>query len=54
MIDYRQKHTADWLQYFAYRAARPLAAGVKCAVYWLDEGVVAKVHQSGRDLPAGD
>lgn len=50
MIDYRQKHTADWLQYFAHRghrAARPLAAGVEGAVYWLDEGVVAKVW-SGR------
>ncbi|MFC4009251.1 phosphotransferase family protein [Nonomuraea purpurea] len=46
MVDYRQRHTADWLQYFAHRgyhAARPLAAGVEGAVYWLGEGVIAKV-----------
>ncbi|MEV0385626.1 aminoglycoside phosphotransferase family protein [Nonomuraea sp. NPDC050643] len=50
MIDYRQKHTADWLHHFArrgHRAARPLAAGVEGAVYRLDDGMVAKVW-SGR------
>ncbi|MGW3246651.1 phosphotransferase family protein [Streptomyces sp. NPDC001070] len=50
MVNYRQEHTADWLQHFAHRgyvAARPLAAGVEGAVYWLGEGVIAKVW-SGR------
>jgi aminoglycoside phosphotransferase (APT) family kinase protein len=50
MIDYRQKHTADWVRHFARRghpSARPLAAGVEGAVYWLDDGVIAKVW-SGR------
>ncbi|GAA3775958.1 phosphotransferase family protein [Streptomyces chiangmaiensis] len=50
MVNYRQGHTADWLQHFAHRgygAARPLAAGVEGAVYWLGKGVIAKVW-SGR------
>ncbi|MEV2214207.1 aminoglycoside phosphotransferase family protein [Streptomyces sp. NPDC050997] len=50
MVDYRQRHTADWLRYLArrgYDAARPLAAGVEGAVYRLDEGTIAKVW-SGR------
>lgn len=50
MVDYRQRHTAHWLQHFAargYPTARPLAAGVEGSVYRLGEGVVAKVW-SGR------
>jgi aminoglycoside phosphotransferase (APT) family kinase protein len=50
MVDYRQGHTAAWIEYFVHRGhptARPLAAGVEGAVYWLDEGVIAKVW-SGR------
>jgi aminoglycoside phosphotransferase (APT) family kinase protein len=46
MVDYRQEHTAAWIEHFVlrgYRSARPLAAGVEGAVYWLGEGVVAKV-----------
>ncbi|UCM87575.1 phosphotransferase family protein [Streptomyces marincola] len=54
MVTYRQEHTAAWTAYFTDRGhpgARPLAAGVEGAVYWLDEGLVAKVW-SGRP-PAG-
>jgi len=52
VVDYRQKHTANWLRHFAhlgYDAARPLAlaAGVEGAVYRLGEGTIAKVW-SGR------
>lgn len=50
MADYRQGHTDAWIRHFVHRgyhAARPLAAGVEGAVYWLDEGIVAKVW-SGR------
>jgi aminoglycoside phosphotransferase (APT) family kinase protein len=46
MVDYRQEHTAAWIEHFVfrgYRSARPLAAGVEGAVYWLGQGVVAKV-----------
>lgn len=50
MVDYRQRHTADWLEYFAHRgypAVQPLAAGIEGAVYSLGEEVIAKVW-SGR------
>lgn len=50
MAEYLQRHTDDWLAYFAARghpAPRPLAAGVEGAVYRLGEGLVAKVW-SGR------
>ena len=50
MVEYRQRHTDEWLAHFArqgHRAPRPLAAGVEGAVYQLDEGLVAKVW-SGR------
>jgi len=50
MVDYRQGHTADWLEYFAhggYPAVQPLAAGVEGAVYSLGEEMIAKVW-SGR------
>ena len=55
MVDYRQRHTAHWLQHFAargYPTARPLAAGVEGSVYRLGEGVVAKVW-SGTPLTDG-
>lgn len=54
MAEYLQRHSDDWLAYFAargHRAAHPLAAGVEGAVYRLGEGLVAKVW-SGRP-PAG-
>jgi Phosphotransferase enzyme family len=54
MPDYLQRHTDDWLAYFASRghsAPEPLAAGVEGAVYRLGGGTVAKVW-SGRP-PAG-
>ncbi|KOX34173.1 aminoglycoside phosphotransferase [Saccharothrix sp. NRRL B-16348] len=50
MVEYRQRHTDEWLAHFArrgHRSARPLAAGVEGAVYRLDQGLVAKVW-SGR------
>ncbi|NUS36231.1 MAG: aminoglycoside phosphotransferase family protein [Pseudarthrobacter sp.] len=54
MAEYLQRHSDDWLAYFAARGHRdpqPLAAGVEGAVYRLGEGLVAKVW-SGRP-PAG-
>jgi aminoglycoside phosphotransferase (APT) family kinase protein len=54
MAEYHQRHTDDWLAYFAARGhsrPQPLAAGVEGAVYRLGEGMVAKVW-SGRP-PAG-
>ncbi|MEU4768830.1 aminoglycoside phosphotransferase family protein [Actinosynnema sp. NPDC023794] len=50
MVEYRQRHSDEWVAYFTrrgHRAPRPLAAGVEGAVYRLDEGLVAKVW-SGR------
>jgi aminoglycoside phosphotransferase (APT) family kinase protein len=50
MVDYRQGHTTAWIEHFVHRghrSARPLSAGVEGAVYWLDEGIIAKVW-SGR------
>ncbi|POX45882.1 phosphotransferase family protein [Streptomyces sp. Ru72] len=50
MVEYHQRHTDDWLAYFAtlgHADAQPLAAGVEGAVYRLGEGLVAKVW-SGR------
>lgn len=50
MVEYRQRHTDEWLAYFAglgHGDVRPLGAGVEGAVYELDEGLVAKVW-SGR------
>ncbi|MEU6506202.1 hypothetical protein [Streptomyces sp. NPDC046942] len=50
MVEHLQRHTDDWLAYFATRGhcdPQPLAAGVEGAVYRLGEGLVAKVW-SGR------
>ncbi|MET9039616.1 phosphotransferase family protein [Streptomyces mirabilis] len=50
MAEYLQRHSDDWLAYFAargHRAPQPLAAGVEGAVYRLSEGLVAKMW-SGR------
>lgn len=50
MVEYRRRHTDEWLAHFTrrgHRDPRPLGAGVEGAVYRLGEGLVAKVW-SGR------